>query len=148
MEKYFLPMLTLCMSSGYLHASTPKNRMNIVLIMADDFGYECIGANGGNYQTPHIDKLAEEGIRFEHCHSNPLSTPSRVQLMTGKYNVHNYVAFGKLDRGEDTFWQHFKKYRIRNVHCRQMATGQRERLTQTFRFRHFLSVATDCKRSG
>ena len=73
MEKYFLPMLTLCMSSGYLHASTPKNRMNIVLIMADDFGYECIGANGGNYQTPHIDKLAEEGIRFEHCHSNPLS---------------------------------------------------------------------------
>ena len=103
MEKYFLPMLTLCMSSGYLHASTPQNRMNIVLIMADDFGYECIGANGGNYQTPHIDKLAEEGIRFEHCHSNPLSTPSRVQLMTGKYNVHNYVAFGKLDRGEDTF---------------------------------------------
>ena len=95
MEKYFLPMLTLCMSSGYLHASTPKNRMNIVLIMADDFGYECIGANGGNYQTPHIDKLAEEGIRFEHCHSNPLSTPSRVQLMTGKYNVHNYVAFWK-----------------------------------------------------
>lgn len=77
--------------------------MNIVLIMADDFGYECIGANGGNYQTPHIDKLAEEGIRFEHCHSNPLSTPSRVQLMTGKYNVHNYVAFGKLDRGEETF---------------------------------------------
>ena len=147
MEKYFLPMLTLCMSSGYLHASTPKNRMNIVLIMADDFGYECIGANGGNYQTPHIDKLAEEGIRFEHCHSNPLSTPSRVQLMTGKYNVHNYVAFGKLDRGGD-FWQHFKKCRIRNVHCRQMATGQRERLTQTFRFRHFLSVATDCKRSG
>lgn len=51
MEKYFLPMLTLCMSSGYLHASTPQNRMNIVLIMADDFGYECIGANGGNYQS-------------------------------------------------------------------------------------------------
>lgn len=86
-----------------MHASHPDNRMNIVLIMADDFGYECISANGGGYDTPHIDKLAEEGVRFEHCYANPLSTPSRVQLMTGKYNVRNYTAFAKLDRKETTF---------------------------------------------
>lgn len=103
MEKYLLPMLGLCMGSECIHASGPQNRMNIILIMADDFGYECIGANGGNYHTPHINRLAEEGIRFESCHSNPLSTPSRVQLMTGKYNVRNYVAFGELDRSETTF---------------------------------------------
>ncbi|NDV83627.1 arylsulfatase [Bacteroides sp. 51] len=71
--------------------------------MADDFGYECVGANGGGYPTPNIDKLSEEGTRFEHCYSNPLSTPSRVQLMTGKYNVRNYTAFAKLDRRETTF---------------------------------------------
>ncbi|MGN0214744.1 MAG: sulfatase-like hydrolase/transferase [Muribaculaceae bacterium] len=103
MEKCFLPMLTLCMGGSTLYASNPQGRMNIVLIMADDFGYECIGANGGNYNTPNVNRLAEEGIRFEHCHSNPLSTPSRVQLMTGKYNVHNYISFGQLDRGETTF---------------------------------------------
>jgi len=77
---------------------------NIILIMADDLGYECIGANGGtSYKTPELDRLAATGIRFEHCYSQPLCTPSRVQIMTGIYNVRNYVRFGKLDRKEKTF---------------------------------------------
>ncbi|MEX0653057.1 MAG: sulfatase-like hydrolase/transferase [Phycisphaeraceae bacterium] len=80
------------------------NRPNIVLIMADDLGYECIGANGGrSYNTPVIDKLAREGARFNHCHSQPLCTPSRVQIMTGMYNVRNYTGFGKLHRSQTTF---------------------------------------------
>ena len=42
---------------------------NIILIMADDFGYECLTANGGqSYKTPHLDRLAEAGVRFEQCH--------------------------------------------------------------------------------
>ncbi len=77
---------------------------NIVLIMADDMGYECIGANGGtSYATPNIDRLAGEGMRFEHCYSNPACTPSRVQIMTGRYNVYNYTRFAHLKRGERTF---------------------------------------------
>lgn len=103
MDKILFSVSAFCLGSGFMYASHPGNRMNIILIMADDFGYECIGANGGGYITPHIDKLAKEGIRFEHCYSNPLSTPSRVQLMTGKYNVRNYTAFAKLDRKETTF---------------------------------------------
>lgn len=108
MKHLLSSILTLGLGCNYIHASDPDNRMNIVLIMADDFGYECVGSNGGNYRTPNIDKLAEEGMRFEHCHSNPLSTPSRVQLMTGKYNVRNYVSFGLLDRKEVTFANLFK----------------------------------------
>lgn len=78
--------------------------LNVVLIMADDFGYECVTANGGeSYNTPNIDRLAERGIRFSRCYSNPLSTPSRVQLMTGRYNIKNYISFGELDRSETTF---------------------------------------------
>lgn len=88
---------------NFTFASSPKAPMNIVLIMADDFGYECIGANGSEYHTPNVDRLAEQGIRFTNCHANPLSTPSRVQLMTGKYNVKNYVSFGCLDRKEKSF---------------------------------------------
>jgi arylsulfatase A-like enzyme len=79
-------------------------RPNIVLIMADDLGYETLGANGGDsYQTPHLDQMAEKGMRFENCYSTPLCTPSRVQIMTGQYNHRNYVGFGMLRPGETTF---------------------------------------------
>jgi len=79
-------------------------RPNLVLVMADDFGYECVGANGGeSYQTPNLDRLAAGGVRFENAHSYPLCTPTRVALMTGKHNVRNYLNFGTLPRGETTF---------------------------------------------
>jgi len=81
-----------------------KERPNIVMIMADDFGYECVGANGSEmYETPHLDALAAGGMRFRHAHAQPICTPSRVQLMTGLYNNRNYVKFGLLDPEEVTF---------------------------------------------
>jgi arylsulfatase A-like enzyme len=77
---------------------------NLVLILADDFGYECAGANGSlDYRTPRLDALAAGGVRFTHAHSTPLCTPTRVQLMTGKYNQRNYTEFGSLPPGERTF---------------------------------------------
>ena len=70
---------------------------NIILIMADDMGYECIGAYGGtSYSTPNIDQLSAQGMRFEQCHANPACTPSRVKIMTGRYNVYNYTRFAQL----------------------------------------------------
>ena len=87
-----------------------KRPPNIVLIMADDLGYETIGANGGTtYQTPNIDLMANQGIRFEHCYAQPLCTPSRVQIMTGIYNVRNYVRFGLLDTSQTTFGHLFRE---------------------------------------
>ena len=77
---------------------------NIILIMADDIGYECFGCYGSeHYRTPHIDRLAENGMRFEQCHSQPLCTPSRVKIMTGISNVRNYAAFSVLRRDAITF---------------------------------------------
>ncbi len=77
---------------------------NIVLIMADDMGYECIGANGSTqYRTPNIDQLGKEGAQFKHCYSQPLCTPSRVKIMTGKYNFRNYEDFGYLNPNQQTF---------------------------------------------
>lgn len=87
----------------------PATQPNIVLIMADDLGYECIGANGcDDYQTPALDKLATTGVRFTNCFAQPLCTPSRAKIMTGRYNVRNYVKFGVLDRKEKTFAHVFK----------------------------------------
>ena len=69
--------------------------------MADDLGLETMGSYGGtSYKTPNLDRLAAKGARFEHCYAQPICTPSRVQLMTGQYNVRNYVKFGLLPRGE------------------------------------------------
>ncbi len=77
---------------------------NIILIMADDFGYECLSCNGStSYETPALDDLAQTGVRFQHCYATPLCTPSRVQIMTGKYNFRNYTEFGSLKPGEKTF---------------------------------------------
>ncbi|MBS0012146.1 MAG: sulfatase-like hydrolase/transferase, partial [Bacteroidales bacterium] len=77
---------------------------NIVLIMADDMGYECLSCNGSlSYSTPILDDLAASGIRFTNCYSQPLCTPSRVKIMTGKYNYRNYEYFGYLDESEFTF---------------------------------------------
>ena len=82
-----------------------KNRRpNIVLIMSDDLGYEAIGANGGtSYATPILDSIASTGARFENAHVQPLCTPTRVQLMTGKYNFRNYIGFGLIAPDEITF---------------------------------------------
>ena len=64
--------------ASLLGAQKPgSNRPNILLMMADDLGYECIGANGGtSYKTPNLNRLAAEGMRFEHCYAQPLCTPS------------------------------------------------------------------------
>lgn len=81
-----------------------RARPNIVLIMADDMGFECVTANGGQtYQTPHLDKLAKQGVRFTHGYSQPICTPSRVQIMSGLYNSRNYLRFGVLDPETITF---------------------------------------------
>lgn len=77
---------------------------NIVLIMADDMGKECLNCYGNiEYKTPNLDRLAAQGILFDRCFSQPLSTPSRVQLMTGKYNYRNYEDFGFLNPNQVTF---------------------------------------------
>ena len=79
-------------------------RPNILFVFTDDHAYQAISAYGSRINsTPHIDRLAQEGMRFENCYSTPLCTPTRVQLMTGKYNFRNYIGFGLLDPNEKTF---------------------------------------------
>ena len=82
---------------------------NILLIMADDIGIEGLGCYGGmSYRTPHLDRMASEGLRFTTAYSQPLCTPTRVQIMTGKYNHRNWTCFGILDPKERTFGHHLK----------------------------------------
>ena len=92
--------------TSFHHAAS--DRPNVVLIMADDLGMEALGCYGGtSYQTPHLDRLAAEGVRFDDAHAVPLCTPTRVALMTGKYNFRNWLAFGILDTEAKTFGHWF-----------------------------------------
>lgn len=79
-------------------------RPNVILIMADDLGMESIGCYGGtSFETPTFDRLAREGMKFNNCFSQPLCTPSRNKIMTGRSNARNYSGFGHLDKNEITF---------------------------------------------
>ena len=79
-------------------------RPNVILIMADDIAYDNFGCYGSEYlQTPRLDELAATGAKFNHCYSEPVCTPSRVKIMTGRDNIRNYVGFGTLDNTETTF---------------------------------------------
>ena len=103
---FFLPSI---LSIFFIAQGKTKSSTNVVLIMADDMGYEALSSNGSeSCNSPNLDKLASEGIRFTNCFSNPICTPSRVKIMTGQYNVRNYVKFGMLDRGQITFAHQLK----------------------------------------
>ena len=98
--KQSLILLTLAVAG----LSAAQEKANIILIMADDLGYETIGCYGAkDYMTPHLDTLAAKGVRFSHCYAQPLCTPSRAQIMTGRYNHRNYEGFGYLNPREITF---------------------------------------------
>lgn len=87
-----------------VNPTTQNQRPNVILIMADDMGFECLSANGSqSYSTPNLDRLANRGIRFTKAISQPLCTPSRVKIMTGKYNFRNYDYFTHLNPKEKTF---------------------------------------------
>jgi arylsulfatase A len=102
--------ITLLSFGSTILASGSVKKPNLILIMSDDMGYECVRANGGtSYLTPHLDELAKTGTRFTHCYSQPLCTPSRVKIMTGMSNARNYVQFGVLDRKQTTFAHLLKK---------------------------------------
>lgn len=92
------------------YAQAPRRRPNVLLIMADDLGYECLSSYGSlSYKTPELDRLAAEGMRFRYAFAQPLCTPTRMQLMTGKANFRNWKAFGLMDPKEKTFGHLFRE---------------------------------------
>ncbi len=86
-----LPLLLILV--GLARVEVQPHRPNIVLILADDLGYADIGAYGQSLiQTPYLDQLAAEGIRFtQHYTGSTVCAPSRNVLMTGEHTGHTYI---------------------------------------------------------
>jgi arylsulfatase A len=82
-------VLSLLILLSLYHSSSsaaPAKHPNIVLILCDDLGFETMSTYGGSsYKTPNIDALAATGLRFKRAYCTPLCSPSRVELMTGRY---------------------------------------------------------------
>ncbi|GAB3020205.1 hypothetical protein GCM10027051_26760 [Niabella terrae] len=65
--------------------ATPGSRPNIILILADDMGFSDIGSYGGEVETPHLDRLAAEGLRYKQFYNAARCCPTRASLLTGIY---------------------------------------------------------------
>lgn len=94
-------------SLGLLGASRPSasalendqgtgkpRRPNILVILADDLGFADVGCYGAEVHTPHVDQLAEEGMRFSQFYNYPRCSPTRASLLTGQYP--HQVGMGDL----------------------------------------------------
>jgi arylsulfatase len=83
---FFVPLLFFCLLSGFSESKAQTGRPNIVIIFADDLGYADVGSFGAkNIATPHIDRLAAEGMRFTDFYAMPSCSPSRAAILTGCY---------------------------------------------------------------
>lgn len=80
------------MTAGAIAAAPP----NVLLIVADDLGYSDLGCFGGEIRTPHLDRVAAEGVRFTQFYNNARCVPSRASLLTGLYA--HQVALGHVIR--------------------------------------------------
>jgi arylsulfatase B len=65
-------------------AAAARRRPNIVILLADDLGWNDVGYHGGEIRTPNIDRLAGDGVRLERFCAFPLCSPTRSALMTGR----------------------------------------------------------------
>lgn len=90
-------------------------RPNVILIMTDDQGWGDLGFNGNkNINTPNIDRLADSGVVFDRFYVCPVCSPTRAELLTGRYHVRGGVyststGGERLDLDETTIAEVFKK---------------------------------------
>ena len=94
-----LSALSLCAPQHLTAAKQP----NIIIIMADDMGWSDIGCYGGEIETPNLDGLAKNGIRFTQFYNTARCCPTRASLLTGLYPHQAGVGHMMSDRGYDAY---------------------------------------------
>lgn len=86
--RVILPFIVLCsvaFANTVISAETGTNKPNIVILLADDLGWADVSWHGKEIRTPQLDKLVAQGMRLEQFYVQPVCTPTRAALMTGRY---------------------------------------------------------------
>src|SRR6185503_9196283 len=76
------------------HAEAGDKKPNILFLLIDDLGYTDVGFNGGDIKTPNIDKLAKSGAKLSAFYVQPVCSPTRAALMTGRYPMRHGLQVG------------------------------------------------------
>ena len=84
MKRVAFLLCSIALASGA--AAAERKRPNIVILLADDWGFSDVGSFGGEIRTPHIDGLAKAGVRFSNFHVAGSCSPTRAMLQTGISN--------------------------------------------------------------
>lgn len=83
-------LATVVLASAAAYGQSRPVRPNVILVLADDLGAAELGCYGNKeFRTPHLDRMAEQGLRLDTFYATPLCTPTRVCLMTGQYGFRN-----------------------------------------------------------
>ncbi|MGE0100872.1 MAG: arylsulfatase [Blastocatellales bacterium] len=83
--------------------ASSDTRPNIIIIMSDDMGFSDIGCYGGEIETPNLDALASNGLRFTQFYNNARCCPTRASLLTGLYSHQAGIGHMMADRGLDGY---------------------------------------------
>ncbi len=81
-----LPLLVLLLAATAQFHVFAEERPNILLIVADDLGWADVGWHGGRFKTPHMDRLVREGVELDRHYVQPVCTPTRSSLLSGRWN--------------------------------------------------------------
>ncbi|CAB4041908.1 arylsulfatase B-like isoform X1 [Paramuricea clavata] len=79
-----------------LEGAESNQQPNILFIFADDYGFNDVGYHGSEIKTPVLDKLANEGVILEKYYVQPICTPTRSTMLTGRYQIHTSLQHGNI----------------------------------------------------
>ena len=99
-SKYSFLFLLVALCSAQVACSRGASKKpNIILFVIDDLGWNDTGYQGAAYATPTIDRLAAEGIRLDQYYVQPMCSPSRAALLSGRYPYNLGLAHGTITVG-------------------------------------------------
>ena len=117
--------ILICLAAILLTTWTQAKPPNVLLIMADDMGYSDLGCYGGEIETPHLDGLAKNGLRFTQFYNTARCWPSRASLLTGYYaqQVRRDTLPG-IKRGNRPSWAHLLPVMLKPAGYRSYHSGK------------------------
>ena len=114
MNRRQLIILTVLIAGRFLYiapqAIAAADKPNIVIVMVDDMGFSDIGCYGAETETPHLDRLASNGLRFTQFYNTGRCCPTRAALLTGLYQHQAGVGHMTGNHGVPSYQGHLSDH--------------------------------------